>query len=256
MFGETLHRLQYDGVCDAISNTSFLSFSNWIRKTADNYNKQFTSYGLPMRTASFCEKVDTILADYRDYHAALRELGYDMTDRYYLLPKDFRNAHDKVMEELKSHREKIAEEKKRKQAMAVSRILAHAKELIDFNAASDCAGVFKSKNLVICIPQSAKEIEEEGKHMHHCVASYVPRVARGETCIFFVRQLSEPDKSYVTLEWNDGIVQCRAAHNDRPSDEVMAFVNAFDIKLKKQGITTKKLATFTSARAKQEAKAS
>ena len=39
------------------------------------------------------------IANWADYLGWCESLGYDLKDRYYLFPKDFHRAHDRVYEE-------------------------------------------------------------------------------------------------------------------------------------------------------------
>jgi len=56
---------------------------------------------------------------------------------------------------------------------------------------------------------------------------------KGETAIFFVRKLEEPDKPYYTLEWKDHkVVQCRGFHNCDMTPEVKAFTEIFGEQMK------------------------
>ena len=43
---------------------------------------------------------------------------------------------------------------------------------------------------------------DEGRELHHCVATYAKRHASGQTAIFFIRHINEPDKPYFTLEFD------------------------------------------------------
>ena len=85
---------------------------------------------------------------------------------------------------------------------------------------------------MLVVPETADDIKAEGEALHHCVGSYVDRVARGETSIFFIRRADSPDEPYFTLEWkNNDVSQCRGLHNcDMPPD-VKAFTQAFKKKM-------------------------
>lgn len=90
----------------------------------------------------------------------------------------------------------------------------------------------KGKGLLLVVPASAEDIRAEGAALHHCVGTYVDRVARGETNIFFIRKEKEPDKPYFTMEWRDNdIVQCRGSRNCGMPPEVKAFTEAFKKKM-------------------------
>ena len=50
------------------------------------------------------------------------------------------------------------------------------------------------------LPVDAQDLIREGKNMRHCVASYVDRVIREDSIIFFLRYADALDKSYATVE--------------------------------------------------------
>lgn len=53
---------------------------------------------------------------------------------------------------------------------------------------------------LIKLPIDAQDLIREGKVMRHCVASYVDRVIRRETLIFFLRRTSAPNEPFCTIE--------------------------------------------------------
>ena len=53
---------------------------------------------------------------------------------------------------------------------------------------------------LIEMPKSSADITREGSYLHHCVGSYVNRVANGETAIYFLRQASAPNTPWLTVE--------------------------------------------------------
>lgn len=83
-------------------------------------------------------------------------------------------------------------------------------EMLKENAGIDNAFLIKGKGLILRVPRDAQEIKNEGAALHHCVGTYVDRVAKGQTHIFFVRRVEEPDTPYFTMEYNKGrVIQCR-----------------------------------------------
>lgn len=87
---------------------------------------------------------------------------------------------------------------------------------------------------MVVSPQSAGDIEAEGRALRHCVASYIPNVAAGKSIIMFLRRTSAPSKPFYTIEINpDGIAvrQIHGLHNcnigSKPKTEpgLAEFVN-------------------------------
>lgn len=61
---------------------------------------------------------------------------------------------------------------------------------------------FSYGNYTIVLPTNTQDLVTEGNEMHHCVGSYVDRVANGNTLIVFVRHKDTPNKCYITAEIN------------------------------------------------------
>ena len=66
----------------------------------------------------------------------------------------------------------------------------------------------------IIVPREPKDIINEGASLNHCVGGYLESVASGYKTILFLRKVSEPDKSFYTIEVNNSnIVQIHGNHN-------------------------------------------
>ena len=90
----------------------------------------------------------------------------------------------------------------------------------------------KTKKLMIVIPSSAEDLRREGQILHHCVGTYVERVAEGKTTILFIRKTESPEEPYYTMEWRDEkVIQCRGMRNKDMTPDVEAFVTAFERKM-------------------------
>ena len=63
---------------------------------------------------------------------------------------------------------------------------------------------------LIDMPKCSADLTEEGSCLHHCVGGYVSSVANGNTAIYFLRQASEPDTPWLTVEVANK--QCRQIH--------------------------------------------
>lgn len=84
---------------------------------------------------------------------------------------------------------------------------------------------FENDDYVVVIPETADEIINEGKNQHNCVGSYVNDVVRENCNIVFVRQKSNPDVSYITVEiYSNGYIgQYLRSYNHSASDADHAF---------------------------------
>lgn len=163
--------------------------------------------------------------DWLDYISWCTVLKYDMKDMYVILPPDFKKAHDRVMKEYEKYKDK----QQRKRLIEIERMIKKVLSETEDSAAIS----LKTKKLMIVVPKSGEEIKYEGRTLHHCVGTYVERVARGETMILFVRKVDNPEEPYFTLEYANGrVVQCRGKNNCAMTKEVKAFAMAFERKMK------------------------
>lgn len=161
------------------------------------------------------ERKQNMAKDWLEYLKWCKELGYDLNNMFFYMPLNFRKVHDRTAKEYQKLLDKKALE-----------------EILGENGNIQNAFQIKGKGLLLVVPASAEDIKAEGAALHHCVGTYVDRVARGETNIFFIRKEKEPDKPYFTMEWRDNdIVQCRGSRNCGMTPEVKAFTEAFKKKM-------------------------
>ena len=157
---------------------------------------------------------------YRDYLQECEQLHLDLQDKEILFPKDLTAAHNRTMEQVKFERNKADQKKFQK---AVEKLEKFA---------------WSEGEFFIRPAREQMELMAEGKALHHCVGGYIKRMAEGETAIFFLRKVSEPDKPFYTLELQKKrVIQCRTEHNasyDRKPD-VKKFVDMWMEKVVKKG---------------------
>lgn len=162
--------------------------------------------------------------DWLDYISWCAMLNYNLKDMYVLLPPDLQKTHDRVMNEYQAHKDKIERQKLAEFEKQIKILLAEARETP--------AMAMKTEKFMIMVPKNGEEIKAEGRVLHHCVGTYVERVAKGETMILFVRKIDKPEEPFFTLEYRDGKVsQCRGRNNCSMTNEVKVFVKAFERKM-------------------------
>lgn len=156
--------------------------------------------------------MEAIVTEYRDCIYICEKLNYDLKNSFVLFPKDLQKAHDKAA---KHQKQKV-----------------NAKLRRDFNAAySRIKGQldFEHNGLKIIYPNSPNAVISEGHELHHCVGSYVDRIARQDCVILFLRQCSELSKPFFTIEIRDRkIVQVRGMKNCDVTPEVEGFIKAWE----------------------------
>ena len=144
---------------------------------------------------------------YNDYLTFRKELGYPLHERKYLFPDNLDKAHDEAWKKIKEVRD------------------AKTNALIKEQCAKLMGYHFTDGDLLIRPAESCDELIEESKQMNNCVRTYAESYAKGLTAIFFIRHVTSPDKSYVTLELkNKNVKQVYGFHNSKPDATVMDFV--------------------------------
>lgn len=211
----------------------------YIAKESENYPKG-DHRGCWMGAYRYSEKEDprterkrNMARDWLEYLEWCKDLKYDLDNMFIYMPKNFKKVHDRTAKEYQALQDKkAAAERKRKEREAKKRMeqtKAALAEILETNGENKDAFSLKGKGLILVVPKSVDDIKAEGAALHHCVGTYVERVAKGETSIFFIRKQDAPDKSYYTMEWkNDKVWQCRGLHNCDMTPEVKAFTKAFE----------------------------
>jgi hypothetical protein len=141
-----------------------------------------------------------------------------MTEEKNRFPHDFNRWHDIRINEFKTAKA-LKDEQEREKLYA------------DFaSIAEKYVGLQESKDgFAIVIARSPEDLIQEGKALHHCVGSmgYDQKFIKEETLIFFIRNSTDPDTPFVTMEYSlqsKKILQCYADHNSHPDETVLNFV--------------------------------
>lgn len=87
---------------------------------------------------------------------------------------------------------------------------------------------YRYRGYEIVIPETTKDIIQEGVSLRHCVISYINNILCGQTSILFVRESSDTKQSLLTLELkNDAVVQLKGLLNRNPTEKELKFVERF-----------------------------
>ena len=147
---------------------------------------------------------------YQDYLRMRSTVGFPLHEKRYLFPDNLEMAHNDALKKVKEV----------KDAKMNALIQQQLEKLMEYQ--------FTSGNLLIRPAMNCEELIEESKQMNNCVRTYTENYAEGRTAIFFIRQTSDPDNPFVTLELkNKNIRQVYAKNNRKPSEEVMNFVKTW-----------------------------
>lgn len=157
-----------------------------------------------------------------DYLQMCQGQNYDMKSSQVLFPKHCNEAHD----ELSRYIKKCRDEQTKRAFREVYENLAEKANLT-------------SKKLQIVCPKQTDDLITEGQALHHCVGTYIERVAAKKCLIVFVRRVEEPEKPFVTVEVSNGkIVQIRGERNSDPTKEVKKFVDLWSRKVLPMALQT------------------
>lgn len=157
--------------------------------------------------------------DLLDYAGMCAAVYDSIEDRY---PKYLKTEHDIIIKKFNDMKKVLDNEKFLK---------SYEKEDLSFRSKTyydtygDEDDGYSRGYYRIVVPNSADSVVDEGKAMHHCVGSYIPRIQEGKCLILFMRSY-EPVTSWrpkmrrhLTIELVDGvIVQARGRFNENPNE--------------------------------------
>ena len=150
------------------------------------------------------------LTSYADMIKAMELFEVDFNDTKNIMPKDFKEIHDRYT---KAYSERMSKELNEQ----INSIRDKYKELDLFY-----------KDVHFKLPKEKAEFIDEGKRMDNCVGymNYDERMAKGKILIVFIRD--KDDKSLATMEFSlerNKIIQLRAKHNSNVSEDLKKLVN-------------------------------
>ena len=135
-----------------------------------------------------------------------------MKNSFVLYPRDLKTAHDKTARQFEQEKDALLKQG----FVAVYKDIAGKLD-------------FEKGGLKIVAPSLPDEVIAEGHALHHCVGSYVERVADHECIILFLRRCAAEDQPYYTIEVRGNkAVQVRGMGNCRMTPEVEAFITAWE----------------------------
>lgn len=173
----------------------------------------------------YIKKQNISLRDFLDNLNMLEKLNI-RKNRRTMYPANFREEHQRLIEEDAMNEIKTKKNTEKKVMKQYERWIKLAKDI----EKSD--GEYK-----IVFPPSAKDIKTEGRVLHHCVGSYVDKVAEGKTMIFYVRKMEEPNIRLYTAEYLNGkLEQIRASCNGVADANARKLAVKFTEQLYKQEI--------------------
>ena len=89
---------------------------------------------------------------------------------------------------------------------------------------------YSSDDYIVVMPRNGVDIVKEGYFQHNCLSTYVEDVLYGRTEVLFIRKKEEPDKSFVTMEINEGkITEVRGSCNNYPCADIYRFLEKYSL---------------------------
>ena len=160
--------------------------------------------------ANYLKESKCYIRDYFDYLRNCVKLKYNLKDTAVIKPKDFKKAHDEAYKRVQYVSNKAIYDKANKVFKKLQNL------------------EFTGKTFALIVPKEAFDLINEGNTLHHCVGSYIERIAKKESLIFFIRKIDDLAHSYFTLEIdpkNLKVVQCRGDHNVSADNKILNFVH-------------------------------
>ena len=199
-----------------------------IEAKGDTYRYDYVNEMAPKLGVSFSKLnkyMENInIAEHRHYLESLEKLKYNIKDEYYSMPKNFREADEKIADEYMEKFDKAAYKRIKKNDKLIKKISDAIRKMPNLKKFLN-----GSNGLLIYVPESSRDLRVEGRENHNCIGTYADRIAEKKTLVFFVRRLNDPTAPFVDFEYHNGdVVQCRGSHNEDCKDtKVLDFVHRF-----------------------------
>lgn len=153
--------------------------------------------------------------EYYDYLKFVNALGLDLKDKTIKYPKNIEEAHDKYLKQYNDQKNELLNKNIKKRYMELE------------------SKTYSDKNYIIRAAKSYEDMKDESKQMNNCVRTYAEDYSNSECDIYFMRLISDKNKSLVTVEVrNNEIVQKRTKNNKCTTKEQDKFLDKFNQFLK------------------------
>ncbi len=155
------------------------------------------------------------LYEYYDYLDMASKLGFNLKDKNILYPKNFIQEHNKAYKQMQLVNDPNIDKNIKKIAKRLE------------------ANKYEDKKYVIYPAPSIDSLIEESSMQNNCVRMYASSYSQDKTHIYFMREKSNINKSFVTIEVkNNKIVQARIKNNDLPSQTIENILKSWEKTLK------------------------
>ncbi len=182
----------------------------------NNFTKTFFDLKIDLEKADReILNIKNNLIDYLDYLEICKSLEYNMKDKRILYPhKDIVEEHDRVNDLFIVYQNKKINKSIKNRYLQIKN------------------NIYKNKKYIIFPVKSQSQLINESSQQNNCVKTYAERIANGVCDIYFMRLLSEPKKSLVTVEVrNNKVVQQRTKFNEATTKEQQKFLELWERKI-------------------------
>lgn len=148
---------------------------------------------------------------YRDYLDFAEQLKLNMKDKQILYPSNIKEAHDTLLKQIEDIKNKEMIENVEKRYIELKN------------------NIYKDNKYIVYPVPSYADLLMESSMQNNCVRTYNMKYANHEVDLYFMRLLSNTDKSLVTIEVRDNIVvQSRIKNNRLPNKEQLSFIKNWE----------------------------
>lgn len=176
-----LDQWRSDDVQKLLKRISFARFLNYMTKQK----------ALIKKTGNHCLQL------WMDYIRMSENLNIDLSSKSVLLPRNIKDAHDRLLDQHNAVENEKEEKANREKAQNYEKACRSLYESMTFDN-------YSKNGLTVVLPFHLKDLLREGQSLGHCVGrgSYDKKTINGESCIVFIRHENDPQTPFYTLEYD------------------------------------------------------
>lgn len=202
---EHFYKVVYEIGCTDLANnllyiTEVMKYGYDIEKLLHYIKKQING-------KAYSDSYRNVITFLKDY----LEMCSLMGEKPDLYPSNVKTAHDNMQKAYSAKRNKLTD-------ITLAKISERCTELVP-----------KHDSYTIIIPNCVNDFVREGQNQHNCVSSYVESVLKHRCIIFFLREISEVEESFITAEYSNGVLyQIKARNNNSVyKSEIINYARKF-----------------------------
>lgn len=87
---------------------------------------------------------------------------------------------------------------------------------------------YEDDEFFVKFPDSLFKVLQEAANQHNCLLNYINKILCGQSVVVFLRTKQEPDKSYITIEVEEGLIeQARGCCNRSLTEQECKWLNSY-----------------------------